>query len=165
MPTTPTIKQLHSLATLKRKWEKAQSHTEKVRWHGLYLLKQGIPADIILQTLDRKESWLMKIVQLFNAHGSQGVTDLRCTNGGHNKLLTQSQEQELHDIIAHTAPPDGGLWSGPKITTWIRKKTGKPVSLPRGWKYLQRLGMNLLRARPVHALAATPREQAAFKKN
>lgn len=165
MPPIPHLKQLHSLTTLKKKWEKATSHIEKVRWHGLYLLKQGVPTDTILQTLDRKEMWLIRTVTLFNAHGSKGMTDLRTHNGGHNKLLTDAQEQELHDVITHTTPPDGGLWSGPKITTWIKEKTGKPVSPPRGWKYFQRLGMNLLVARPVHQEVASPQEQRAFKKN
>jgi transposase len=159
------IKQLHSIETLKEKWEKSTNHIEKVRWQALYLLKLGKSVKNITSTLDRCERWLYNTVLDFNRHGSEGVLDKRKDNGGSNKLLDEKQEEELRKVILSGVAPDGGLWSGVKVTKWIADKTGKNVSTPRGWKYTQKLGLSLITARPRHKLAATPKEQRAFKKN
>ncbi len=160
-----TLKQLHTAATLKKKWIEAASHTEKVRWHALYLWKTDVPTKTILLTLGRSDWWLQQTVHRFNTQGSYGVEDRRCDNGGHMVLLTKPQQQKLRACILEEKPPDGGLWTGPKIARWIGDITGKKVHPHRGWKYSQRLGLSLLVPRPAHTESATPAEQTAFKKN
>ena len=39
------------------------------------------------------------------------------------------------------------------------------VAMQRGWEALRAIGWTIQRPRPQHARAATPEEQAAFKKN
>lgn len=165
MYTRQKLKQLHTAATLKKKWEEATSHTEKVRWHALYLWKTGVPTKTILLSLGRTGWWLQQTVHRFNTHGSKGVEDRRKGNGGHMALLTETQQQQLRTCILEKSPPDGGLWTGPKIANWIRDITGKKVHPHRGWKYSQRLGLSLIVPRPAHEEAATPAAQALFKKN
>ncbi len=160
-----TLTQLHTEKTLKRKWQSATHHTEKVRWHGLYLLKKGVDPTIIASTLDRNMRWLRMIVLKFNAQGSAGVTDRRGSNGGHNKLLNKHQSQKLYDQIVMGVAPDGGLWTGPKIATWIAKEINKPVASSRGWKYTRQLGLSLVTQRPTHIAAASAQQQKDFKKN
>ena len=63
-------------------------------------------------------------------------------------------------------PPEGGLWSGPKVAAWIGRKLGRDDIAPRrGWVYLRRLGYTPQRPRPAHADRASAEDQAAFKKN
>ena len=66
---------------------------------------------------------------------------------------------------ALTAPPgDGGLWTGPKVAAWMAARLGRKVWPQRGWDYLRRLGHSPQVPRPRHAKAASPEEQAEYKK-
>lgn len=159
------LKQLHTEKTLEKKWTSCRVHTEKVRWQALLLLRRGMPVEQILEMLGRSDRWLREVVSRFNKQGSAGLTDMRKTNGGHNRLLDRTMMEELkHDVI-HKKPRGGGLWTGVKATEWIAERTNKKVSKARGWNYLKRLNMNLLVARPSHIQKATVQEQADFKKN
>jgi transposase len=104
-------------------------------------------------------------VQRFNTQGSSAIVDKRRKNGGQTALLDKTQGERLRTCILEEKPPDGGLWTGPKIAQWISDTTGKKVHPHRGWKYSQRLGLSLLVPRPRHRACATPKEQMAFKKN
>src|SRR5918911_781015 len=65
---------------------------------------------------------------------------------------------------ARAAPPaDGGLWTGPKVAAWMGVRLGREVWPQRGWDYLRKLGYSA--QRPRHAKAASPEEQAAYKKS
>ena len=78
-------------------------------------------------------------------------------------LLSEAQQEEL-DQALQASPPDGGLWSGPKVAQWIAQKTGRgQVHLQRGWDDLQRLHYSGQRPRPRHA-NADEAAQTAFKK-
>lgn len=77
-------------------------------------------------------------------------------------LLSAAQQEELDQALQ--SPPDGGLWSGPKVAQWIAQKTGRGQVHPqRGWDYLQRLNYSGQRPHPRHA-NADEAAQAAFKK-
>jgi transposase len=78
--------------------------------------------------------------------------------------LNQAQEEALVKTLEKDAP-GLGLWTGPKVATWISQKTKQKVSDVTGWQYLRRLGYSLQVPRPQHRKAATPEEQATFKKN
>ena len=57
------------------------------------------------------------------------------------------------------------MWSGPKVARWIGEKIGRDHIHPhRGWVYLKRLGMSRQAPRARHERAASPEDQAAFKK-
>src|SRR5947209_8665723 len=62
-------------------------------------------------------------------------------------------------------PAGGGLWTGPKVATWMAARLGREVWPQRGWDYLEKLGHSAQRPRPRHAEAASPEEQAAHKKS
>ena len=76
------------------------------------------------------------------------------------------REDERHARQRHLdqPPPDGGLWTGPKIAAWMAATLGRPVHPQRGWEMLQRLGLRPKVPRPRHA-KADPAAQAAFKKS
>ena len=98
-----------------------------------------------------------------NADGEEALRDKRKTNGG-RPFLDAPQQASLEKALS--APPvDGGLWTGPKVATWISGTLKRPVSAVTGWKYLRRLGWTLQRPRPEHQASATPEAQQTFKKN
>src|SRR5690349_23627925 len=63
-------------------------------------------------------------------------------------------------------PPDGGLWTGPKVAAWMAGERGRAAVLPqRGWEALKAIGWSVQKPRPRHPASATPEEQEAFKKS
>jgi transposase len=83
------------------------------------------------------------------------------TMGG--KFLLSSEQQWRLQAALDEPPDDGGLWTGPKVSLWIEKQTGRRVPPQRGWQYLKRLGYSKRVVRPRHA-KADAEQQAAFKK-
>jgi Winged helix-turn helix len=78
-------------------------------------------------------------------------------------ILSEEDEAALRAALA--APPaDGGLWSGPKVAAWMSARLGRKVWPQRGWDYLRKLGYRPQVPRPRHAKAASPEEQAEYKK-
>src|SRR4051794_30896798 len=62
-------------------------------------------------------------------------------------------------------PPDGGLWTSPKVAAWMAGELGLTAVLPqRGWEALKAIGWSVQKPRPRHPAAATPEEREAFKK-
>jgi hypothetical protein len=91
--------------------------------------------------------------------------DRRRANKGATPLLTAEQLASLAEAVA-SPPPDGGLWTGPKVAAWMARETGRDHVHPqRGWVYLRRLDHTWQTPRPRHEQTATPEEQEAFKKN
>src|SRR5918911_725375 len=85
-------------------------------------------------------------------------------NAGAKPLLGAEDEAALRAALAEP-PPDGGLWTGPKVAAWMAARLGREVWPQRGWDYLRRLGHSPQVPRPRHAKAASPEEQAAYKKS
>src|SRR4051794_27750743 len=63
-------------------------------------------------------------------------------------------------------PPDGGLWTSPKVAAWMAGELGLAEVLPqRGWEALKAIGWSVQKPRPRHPASATPEEREAFKKS
>lgn len=45
------------------------------------------------------------------------------------------------------------MWTSRKVAAWIAARTGRPVSVQRGWEYLRHLGRTPQVPRPAHAKA------------
>lgn len=108
------------------------------------------------------EDWVRTIVHRSNTEGPDGVRDRRQTNPGHRPLLTPALREELRAAL-ETDPPDGGLWTSPKVAAWMAQRLGRPVAKQRGWEAMQALGFTRHQPRP-QAVTADPAAQEAFKK-
>ncbi len=154
-----------SIEALKQRYLACECPRERMRWHAIWLLadtenprKPREVADIVGCTPD----CVRKLRRHYNADGEEALRDKRKTNGG-RPFLDAQQQASLEKALS--APPiDGGLWTGPKVATWISETLKRPVSAVTGWKYLRRLGWTLQRPRPQHQAAATPEAQQTFKK-
>ena len=93
----------------------------------------------------------------WNAHGPGGLADRRKGNQSPGKL-TAPQQAELYDALQEE-PPDGGLWSGPKVAAFVRDRWGVAVCPRTGWRRLKKLGFRLVVPRPRHPRAASPEAQ------
>ena len=81
---------------------------------------------------------LREIAQRYHAFGAAALADRRAQSQGAPPLISASVQHELWQAI-QSAPPDGGVWTGPKVAQWIAAKTGRRVHRQRGWEYLRRL--------------------------
>ena len=87
--------------------------------------------------------------------------------GGARPLLSDPQREQLAAAIEAPVPTrlGGGLWSGRKVARWVQAATGRAIRPQQGCVFLRQLGFGLRVPRPRHRKAASPEEQAAFKKS
>jgi transposase len=80
------------------------------------------------------------------------------------RMFSAQQQEELRQALTGPAPDGAKHWTCRAVADWMAAKLGRPVSVQRGWEYLQRLTQSRQAPRPRHALA-NPEQQAAFKKS
>ena len=149
-----------------RRYRACRDGVEKTHWQVLWLLTRSAtppaPAEVAAQ-VGLTPSWARTILKRWNAQGPDGLADRRkATNGGQAKL-TPGQQAEVDDAL-QSPPPDGGLWTGPKLAAHVRQRYGIAICAQTGWNWLRRLGFTLQVPRPVHPEAATPAEQRVWKR-
>jgi transposase len=105
-----------------------------------------------------------RLLARYNAQGPQALGDLRRRNGTSPSVLRPDLLDKLKDRLREP-PPDGGLWTSPKVARWMASELGLAAVLPqRGWEALKAIGWSVQKPRPRHPASATPEERAAFKK-
>jgi transposase len=110
-----------------------------------------------------KDDWVQRLVRRYNAGGPDALADGHRRNRG-QMLLSEEQIDQLKRAVVDDTPPDGGLWTGPKVAQWISAELEREIHPQRGWDYLRRMGMTKKVPRPRHPEASAA-EQAEFKKN
>jgi transposase len=139
---------------------------EKTHWQVLWLLTRAdpppSPAQVAAQ-VGLTPVWVRAILERWNAEGPDGLADRRATANGGRSKLTIDQQLELW-MRLQPPPPDGGLWTGPKVAAYVRDCWGVTVCVQTGWQWLRGLGFSLQVPRPKHPEAATPAEVRAWKR-
>jgi transposase len=140
---------------VRRRYLSCERAGERTRWHALWLLADGWPArtpDDVAALVGRSGAFVRSVLKRFNASGPPGLADGRCRNRSAG-LLSGTQRAELLAALKGD-PPDGGLWSGPKVAAFARGRFGVSVRPQTGWDWLRRLGFSLKVPRPRHPKAA-----------
>jgi transposase len=150
-----------SLDELERRYRRARDPVARSQWQIVWLVAQGKSGREAAEATGYSTKWVGAVVRRYNADGPDGVGDRRRANPGRAPLLSAEARAALHARLAEP-PPDGGLWSGPKVAGWIAERTGRAVGPQCGWEYLVRLGCALRRPRPRH-VQADPAAQEGFK--
>ena len=160
------IKSHLSAGEVHKRYTQCTSSIEKTHWQIIWLLSRKdnpFKADEVAKMIGCTPDWVRKLARRYNAEGPLGLRDKRSENGN-DPLLKKNQCRKLEKALAK-APVDGGLWNCKKVSEWIGAEIGCKVSVVTGWNYLRSLGYSVQVPRPRHKNAATPEEQAAFKKN
>jgi hypothetical protein len=151
------------LEELEARYRVARDVTEARHTQAIWLLAQGRTFLEVAEVLAFVPRWVEELAARYNALGPVALGDGRRHNGEAASLLTE-------EVLAASAervkapPEDGGLWSGPKVATWMAGQLGlERVHPQRGWEALKRITWSLQAPRPRHPRAATPEQQAAFK--
>ena len=153
-----------SPAELGQRYRAARSPIERSHLQIVWLLSRGRSEREVAQVTGYGRRWVGEVARRYDEGGPDGLGDRRRGNAGARPLLGAEDEAALRAALAEP-PADGGLWTGPKVATWMAARLGREVRPQRGWDYLKKLGYSAQRPRPRHAKAASPEEQAAYKKS
>jgi transposase len=162
MPKRIMIEPHLPVAELEHRYRQASDGVARSHWQIIWLLAQGASSEEVARTTGYSRPWIRTLSRRYNTQGEVGLGDHRHTNPGAASLLTPEEQGELRLALA-SPPPDGGLWTGPKVALWIAQRKGQAVHPQRGWEYLRRLGFRLQVPRPRHA-KADHQAQEEFKK-
>src|SRR3954468_14829052 len=175
-----------SPAELGQRYRAARSPIERSHLQVVWLLSRDRSEREVAQVTGYGRRWGGEVARRYEEGGPDGLGDRRRGNAGARPLLGAEDEAALRAALAgppadgglwtggeggargaaRAGPPaDGGLWTGPKVATWMAARLGRKVWPQRGWDYLEKLGYSAQPPRPRHAKAASPEEQAAYKKS
>ena len=109
--------------------------------------------------------WIEPLLARYNADGPAALGDLRRNNGATASLLKPELLDRLRERL-RTPPDDGGVWTSPKVAVWMAAELGlERVAPQRGWEALKAIGWSIQAPRPRNPKAASPEQQAAYKKS
>src|SRR3954454_10445862 len=152
-----------SPAELGQRYRAARSPVERSHLQVVWLPSRGRSEREVAQVTGYGRRWGGEVARRYEGGGPNGLGDGRRGTAGARPPLGAEGEAALRAALAEP-PADGGLWTGPKVATWMAARLGREVRPQRGWDYLEKLGYSARRPRPRHAKAASPEEQAAYKK-
>jgi transposase len=130
-----------SVGKLRYKYLSCRHPVEKLRWHALWLLSRTDVPRTSAQVADLvglSAVTVRAVLHRWNLHGPEGVTDRRKNNGAEPKLTPRRRDALYAALLKR--PPDGGLWTGPKVARYVRDRWHITVRPETGWRWLRDLG-------------------------
>ena len=150
---------------LESRFRAAQDVVERSHCQVVWLLARGYTAGEVSELVAMTPRWVNALARRHERDGIDGLGDRRRHNHGARSLLSDADLEALRQRLA-TPPDDGGVWTSRKVADWIADHLGlEHVHTPRGWEALKKLNWSIQVPRPKNPKAATPEEEAAFKKN
>jgi len=147
------------------KYRACRRPVERTRWQAIWLLARTdeprTPAQVAA-VVGRSDVTVRAILHRWNARGPAGVADGRAGNGSPPKL-TARRRAALYAAVQRR-PPDGGLWTGPKVARYVRDRWQVAVCPQTGWRWLVDLGFSLQVPRPAHPRSADRPARRRWKK-
>jgi transposase len=150
-----------SIDELENRYRKATGPVERSHFQIIWLLARGQRVREVTESTGYCANWIRILARRYNQDGPQVLTDQRKQNTGAPALLSSGQKNQLRQLLEQI-PPDGGLWTGPKVAHWMSEQIGRKIRAQRGWDYLKHLGFSLHIPRPRHH-KADAEQQEAFK--
>jgi transposase len=154
--------------TARQAWAKyraCRQPVEKTRWHLVWLLLRADEVRTPAQAaavVGVSVITARTVLRRWNAAGAAGLADRRAGNHGQPRL-TDGQRAALFAALKGR-PPDGGLWTGPKVAGYARDRWQVRVAPQTGWRWLRALGFTLQVPRPSHPRSADPTTRRRWKK-
>ena len=153
-----------SAAELQAGWRASKDATLARHYQVIWLLAEGRSCAEVARLTGFVRRWVEELVARYNRFGPSSLGDRRRRNGAKPRILTPEILAMLRERVK-SPPDDGGVWTAKKVAAFMAAELGLAgVGEQRGWEALRAIGWTIQRPRPGHARAATPEEQAAFKK-
>src|ERR671913_1604734 len=153
-----------SVSALEQPYRSCTDVTAARHLQTIWLLAKGHTLAEVAATVSYAQRWVERLLARYNAQGPQALGDLRRRNGTSPSVLKPDLLDKLQDRLREP-PPDGGLWTSPKVAAWMASELGRTRVAPqRGWEALQAIGWSVQKPRPRHPASAPPEEREAFEK-
>ena len=154
-----------SAAELQAGWRGSKDAALARHYQVIWLLAEGHTVAEVARLTGFVRRWVEELVVRYNRFGPSSLGDRRRGNGAKPRILTPEILAMLRERL-QMPPDDGGVWTAKKVAAVIAAALGVGhVAEQRGWEALRAIGWRIQRPRPQHAQAASPEEQAAFKKS
>jgi transposase len=154
-----------SAAELQAGWRGSKDATLARHYQVIWLLAEGRSCAEVARLTGFVRRWVEELLVRYNRFGPSSLGDRRRRNGAKPRILTPEILAMLRARVK-SPPEDGGVWTAKKVAAVIAAALGVGrIAEQRGWEALRAIGWTIQRPRPSHARAATPEEQAAFKKS
>ncbi len=149
--------------TLNELWQrvkKSKDPIERHRFLAVYHAKRGRTAKEIAEITLHTPRWVQQTVRRYNLKGPESLRDGRHQNPGQKPKLTPEEQRRVLEAL-QGPPPDGGLWTGPKLRDWVERELGKRLSLYPIYRLLHEMGFAPRVPRPRHAKADEAEQEAS----
>jgi transposase len=154
-----------SATELQAGWRASKDATLARHYQVIWLRADGRSCAEVARLTGFVRRWVEELLVRYNRFGPSSLGDRRRRNGAKPRILTPGILAMLRERVKRP-PDDGGVWTAKKVAAVIAAALGLArVAEQRGWEALRAIGWTIQRPRPQHARAATPEEQAAFKKS
>ena len=163
MPKRITIAPHLLIEELEQRYRRAKDPVERSHYQIIWLLAQGKPSEEVASVTGYSRIWIYELVRGYNRVGPEMLGDLRHQNPGPAPLLDDVCCANLLQALRGAAP-DGGLWNGRKVASYLSELLGVRISRQQGWEYLKQMEWRLLVPRPQHQEADLDAQQEWKKK-
>ena len=137
-----------SVSALEQQYRSCTDATAARHLQAIWLLAKGHHIAEVSATVSFARRWVERLLARYNAQGPQALGDLRRRNGTSPSVLKPDLLDKLKDRLREP-PPDGGLWTSPKVAAWMASELGlKRVAPQRGWEALKAMCTSPARAIP-----------------
>jgi len=154
-----------SIAELEERYRSSEAVTTARHYQTIWLLAQGHTIPEVSATMSFAPRWIEELLARYNALGAAALGDRRRHNGASPSVLKPNLLERLK-VRLKEPPADDGVWTCAKVANWMADQLGLEKLAPqRGWEALTAIGWSIQSPRPKNPKAATPEEEAAFKKN
>src|SRR4051795_996168 len=103
-----------SVDDLEARLRSAQDPTAARHFQVIWLLARGHTIADVAAVTSFVPRWIEQLLARYNAHGPEALGDLRRRNGSAPRVLRPALLERLRTRLTQP-PPDGGLWTGPKV--------------------------------------------------
>jgi hypothetical protein len=126
-----------SVSALEQQYRSCTDVTAARHVQTIWLLAKGHEIAEVSATVSYARRWVERLLARYNAQGPQALGDLRRRNGTSPSVLKPDLLEKLKARLLEP-PPDGGLWTSPKVARWMAGELGLAEVLPqRGWEALK----------------------------
>lgn len=131
------------------------------RLHALLLIARGLSCPDVARHFGESRTAVWGWVKRFNEKGLGGLIDGDRT--GRPVRLNEAQMEDVNQALRQP-PPDGGVWDGKTLSTYIEKKHRIRLGVRQCQRLFGKLGFRFRKPRPMLA-HGNPDLQKTFKKN
>src|SRR4051812_46552262 len=112
-----------SVSALEQQYRSCTDVTAARHLQTIWLLAKGHEIAEVATTVSYAQRWVERLLARYNAQGPQALGDRRRRNGTSPSILRPALLEKLKARLLEP-PPDGGLWTRPKVAAWRAGELG-----------------------------------------